>query len=208
MKIINLIEKKEDEIIHHHLLQERADNIFTLLIDIFDTGHNFAIELTEDETVTTYGMATEDSDLYINQPCLLKKDRSSFKLNLKNSGVHFFQLDMSKKSEPTLRVQEEELDSDGQATGMDHFLNSKLPVIFEIGKTEMLIHDVLSLNLGSVIELHRLVGQALDVYVGEELVAKGEVVVMPDSTFAARVIKVLPITEQMNKKFAVETGAE
>jgi len=208
MKTIFLLEKKENSIVERFRFQEREADIYTLLADLSDTGNDFSIELTDDETVTSYGLEAPDSSVNINLPVSLRKDGASFHLSLRNSGVHYFQLDMSDESGPVLMVQEEDEQQEVQGTGLDHFLNSRLPVTFEIGNTEMLIHDVLSLNMGSVIQLHRLVGQALDVYVGEELVAKAEVVVMPDDTFAARVMKVLPIAEQMSKRFNFETGAE
>lgn len=207
MKTIALLEKKGD-IVKRHLFQARESDIFTLLLDLSESTGLFSIELTDEQTVTAYGLAAADSELRINQPANLKSETAGFKLNIKNTGVHFFQLDFSDDLNPVLRFQEEEIDVQGQGSGLDHFLNSKLPVTFEIGNTEMLIHDVLSLNTGSVIELNRLVGQALDIYVGEEIVAKGEVVVMPDSTFGARVIKVLPIAAQMSKKFAPDNGVQ
>lgn len=206
MKTLLLLERMGNNMVARHQFQERDSDIFTLLVDLAESGSEFVIESSDDETVTAYGLSAEDSDLNIHHPVVLKKEAEAFKLNLKNPGVHYFQLDMSEVAKPALLVMEEEQDTSGQATGLDHFLKSRLPVVFEIGKTDMLIHDVLSLSLGSVIELHRLVGQALDIYVGEELVAQGEVVVMPDHTFGARVLKVLPIAEQMNQKFAMETG--
>ena len=86
-----------------------------------------------------------------------------------------------------------------EETGLQHFLNSKLPVYFEVGSAKMYISDILSLGQGSVLELQRKVGEALNIYVGKNKVAEGEVVVMPDGAFAARVIKVLPVTEEMRQ---------
>jgi len=207
MKTITLLEKKGDVAIRHPF-QARESDIFTLLVDLSDSTSIFSVELTDGETVTVYGLPMADSELRINQPVILKSEAAGFSLNFTNTGVHFFQLDLSDDLNPTLRVQEEEQEIQGQGSGLDHFLNSKLPVTFEIGNTDMLIHDVLSLNTGSVIELNRLVGQALDIYVGEEMVAKGEVVVMPDSTFGARIIKVMPVAGQLSKRFALENGAQ
>ncbi|MCP4749974.1 MAG: hypothetical protein GY866_03715 [Proteobacteria bacterium] len=207
MKTIFLLEITENELVKRHRFQERDAAVFTLLVDLSDTGNEYSIKLTTgDETVASYGLEADDVDLNLNQPALLMKDGSNFVLNLKNPGLHHFHLDMSDESRPMLSILEEDQDADRKGTGLDHFLNSKLPVTFEVGKTEMLIHEVLSLGQGSVIELHRLVGQALDVYVGEELVAKGEVVIMPDHTFGARVVKVLPIAGEMTEAFNPAAG--
>jgi flagellar motor switch protein FliN len=207
MKTITLLEKKGD-LVNRHPFHARESDIFTLLVDLSDSTSIFSVELADGETLTGYGLTIAESELHINQPATLKSEGAEFSLNFKNAGLHFFQLDLSDKINPVLRFQEEAHEVQGQGSGLDHFLNSKLPVTFEIGNTDMLIHDVLSLNTGSVIELNRLVGQALDIYVGEEMVAKGEVVVMPDSTFGARVIKVMPIAGQMSKRFALENGEQ
>ena len=62
----------------------------------------------------------------------------------------------------------------------------------------MYIEDVLSCGQGSVIELHRLVGEELDVFVGGSLVAKAEVVVVGEQ-FGARLTSVLPVAGEMAK---------
>ena len=53
-----------------------------------------------------------------------------------------------------------------------------LPVSIELGRTEMLIEDILKIGRGSVIELDRLAGEPVDVYVGDRRFAEGEVVVL------------------------------
>lgn len=47
-----------------------------------------------------------------------------------------------------------------------------------LGRAEMLISQILKLGRGSVIELDRNVGEPIDVYVNDKLVAKGEVVIV------------------------------
>jgi flagellar motor switch protein FliN len=206
MKTILLLEILEDSVVKRHSFQEHDSNIFTLLVDLSGTRNEFSIELIEGETTTSYGTDNDISDLQLNQLAHLKKEGANILLNLKDSGVHYFYLDMSNELNPMLRIQAENQDSNQKGTGLEHFLNSRLPVTFEVGKTEMSIHDVLSLGQGSIIELHRMVGEALSIYVGEELVAKGEVVVTPDNTFGARVVKVLPIAGEMNKMFNLNVG--
>lgn len=61
-----------------------------------------------------------------------------------------------------------------------------LNVKIELGRTRMLIEDVLNLASGSVVELEKLAGDPVDVYVNERLVAKGEVLVLNDC-FCVRV---------------------
>jgi flagellar motor switch protein FliN len=68
--------------------------------------------------------------------------------------------------------------SGNQAVNLEFLLDIKLHVTFEVGRSKMLISDLLTLGQGSVIELHRLVGDELDFLINGKLIAKGEVVVV------------------------------
>jgi len=49
-----------------------------------------------------------------------------------------------------------------------------------LGKTQMQVSQLLKLGRGAVVELDRKVGEAIDIYVNNRLVARGEVVVVED----------------------------
>ena len=49
-----------------------------------------------------------------------------------------------------------------------------------LGKTSMQVNQLLKLGRGAVIELERKVGEPIDIYVNNRLVARGEVVVVED----------------------------
>ncbi len=72
--------------------------------------------------------------------------------------------------------------SDGELAGerldLDMILNVDVQLSIELGRTEMSIRELLELNQGSVVELDRLAGEALDVRVNGMLIARGEVVVV------------------------------
>lgn len=71
----------------------------------------------------------------------------------------------------------------------------ELDVKVELGRTEMLIEDVLRLGEGAVIELDKLAGDPVDIYCNNRLVARGEVLVLND-TFCVRVNDIVsPVTE-------------
>lgn len=59
-----------------------------------------------------------------------------------------------------------------------------------LGRTEMLIQDILELTPGKVIELDRLAGEPLDIVVNGKLLAKGEVVVV-DENFGIRLTSIV-----------------
>ena len=56
--------------------------------------------------------------------------------------------------------------------------NIEVTLSIEVGRTEMTIRDLLRLNEGSVIELDRLAGEPLDLFVNGAIIAKGEVVMV------------------------------
>lgn len=66
----------------------------------------------------------------------------------------------------------------------------ELGVTVELGRTKMLVRDVLSLTIGSVVELDRAAGSPVDVYVNGTLIARGEVVVV-DEEFGVRITEVI-----------------
>lgn len=73
---------------------------------------------------------------------------------------------------------------------LEHLLDVNCTVTAELGRTKMSIGDVLKLNVGSVIELNRLVSEPVDVLVQGVLLARGEVVVVNDR-FAIRIKEIV-----------------
>ena len=73
---------------------------------------------------------------------------------------------------------------------IDFLMDIKLEVTFEVGRAKMFISDLLSLGQGSVIELHRLVGEELEIFVNGHLFATGEVVVVNEK-FGARITQII-----------------
>jgi len=74
----------------------------------------------------------------------------------------------------------------------------------ELGRTDMLIQDILELTPGKVIELDRLAGEPLDIVVNGKLLAKGEVVVV-DENFGVRLTS---IVEQSAREAAITPEAK
>ena len=69
---------------------------------------------------------------------------------------------------------------------MDFLLDVNLQVSVEVGRTRMTIQDLLQLGQGSVIELTKLAGEALDIYINGRLVARGEAVIVNEK-FGVRI---------------------
>ncbi len=69
---------------------------------------------------------------------------------------------------------------------IDLLRDVQLHVKIELGRSKMLVEDVLRLGEGSVVELDKLAGDPVDVFVNDRLVARGEVLVLNDN-FCVRI---------------------
>ncbi|MGN6367769.1 MAG: flagellar motor switch protein FliN [Phycisphaerae bacterium] len=70
-----------------------------------------------------------------------------------------------------------------------------LNVKIELGRTKMLIEDVLKLAEGSVVELDKLAGDPVDIFVNEQLVARGEVLVLNEN-FCVRINEIVTTVDE------------
>ena len=86
-------------------------------------------------------------------------------------------------------------DDEGPAN-IDLILDIPLSVTVELGRSKMLINDLLQLGQGSVIELTKLVGDPLEVLVNDKLVARGEVVVVNEK-FGVRLTDIVTPMERV-----------
>ena len=77
-----------------------------------------------------------------------------------------------------------------ESKGIDLLSDVNLNVTIELGRTRMLVEDVLKLAEGAVVELDKLAGDPVDVYVNDRLIARGEVLVLND-TFCIRVNEIV-----------------
>ncbi len=86
--------------------------------------------------------------------------------------------------------------STGETKSLDLILDIPLTVTVELGRSKMLINDLLQLGQGSVIELTKLVGEPLEVLVNQKLVARGEVVVVNEK-FGVRLTDIVSPMERV-----------
>ena len=85
---------------------------------------------------------------------------------------------------------------DGEALDLNFLLDIPLDVTVELGKTKMIINDLLQLGQGSVLELPKLVGEPLEVLVNNKLVARGEPV-MVNEKFGIRLTDIISPFERI-----------
>jgi flagellar motor switch protein FliN/FliY len=81
------------------------------------------------------------------------------------------------------------------ARNMDMLLDVPVPVVAQLGSTEMRIREILRLAPGSVIELEKLAGEPVDVYVRGQNFAQGEVVVVDDN-FGIRITRIISASDR------------
>lgn len=81
---------------------------------------------------------------------------------------------------------------------MDSLLDVSVEISVEIGRTKMSIGELLALSKGSVVELNRLAGESVDVYVNEKLLGKGEIVVV-NERLGVRVTEIVTPKEIVQK---------
>ena len=75
-------------------------------------------------------------------------------------------------------------------SNMDVILDVNLHVIVEVGKARMTVQDLLQLGQGSVIELEKIAGEPLDLYVNGKHVARGEAVIINEK-FGIRITEII-----------------
>lgn len=81
---------------------------------------------------------------------------------------------------------------------LDFILDIPLQVTVELGRTKLLVKDVLQLNQGAVVELTKMAGDPLDIFVNSKLVARGEAVVVNDK-FGVRLVDIVSPNERVEK---------
>jgi flagellar motor switch protein FliN/FliY len=89
-------------------------------------------------------------------------------------------------------------DMEEHSQGIEFILDLPLRVSVELGRTRMVVNDLLQLAQGSIIELDKLAGEPLEVLVNDKMIARGEVVSVNDK-FGIRVTDIISPTERIEK---------
>ena len=85
-----------------------------------------------------------------------------------------------------------------KASNMELLLDIPLEISAELGRTRMIINDLLQLGQGSVIELNKLAGEPLEILVNQKLIARGEVIVVNDK-FGIRLTDIISPLERIKQ---------
>ena len=99
--------------------------------------------------------------------------------------------DSSKKPKTSLgEVPSIGLDKKNSQRNLNLVLDLPLKVTAELGRTRIAVRDLLNMGQGSVIELNKLAGEPMEIFVNDKLVAKGEAVVVNEK-FGVRLIDII-----------------
>ncbi len=95
-------------------------------------------------------------------------------------------------------TQEENAGIRADGKNLNFILDIPLQLTVELGRTSLLVKDILQLTQGAVVELTKLAGEPLDVFANSKLVARGEAVVVNDK-FGVRLIDIVSPNERVEK---------
>lgn len=85
---------------------------------------------------------------------------------------------------------------DEDLSGLERIMDIPLTISVELGRTKIQIGDLLHLAQGSVVELNKVAGEPLDVYVHGKLIARGEAVVINEQ-FGIRLTDIVSHSERI-----------
>ncbi len=85
---------------------------------------------------------------------------------------------------------------EAKESGMEFILDIPLKIAVELGRSKILVQDLLKLHKGSVIELNKLAGEPLEVLVNDKVLARGEVIVVNEK-FGIRLTDVVSHTQRI-----------
>ncbi|MFH0995957.1 MAG: flagellar motor switch protein FliN [Pseudomonadota bacterium] len=88
--------------------------------------------------------------------------------------------------------------SDTQKSNMDFILDIPLEISVELGRTTLMINDLLKLGQGSVVELSKIAGETLEVLANHRLIARGEVVVINEK-YGIRLTEIISPMERIER---------
>ena len=89
-----------------------------------------------------------------------------------------------------------ETNMDQDARDLDFILDIPLELTVELGRTKMMVNDLLQLGQGSIVELNKLAGEPLEICINSKLVARGEAVVVNEK-FGVRLTDIVSPIERV-----------
>lgn len=83
-------------------------------------------------------------------------------------------------------------------SNIDMVLDIPVTISVEIGRTKMIVRDLLQLGQGAVVELEKLAGEPMEILANGKLIARGEAVVINEK-FGVKLTDIVSLTERINR---------
>ncbi len=100
------------------------------------------------------------------------------------------------QNNPTSGLSPEHNTAEKESRGLDFLYDIPLQISVEVGRSKMLLKDLLKMGEGYVIELDKLAGEPLDLYVNSRLIARGEAVMVGEK-FGIRLTDVISTSDRI-----------
>ncbi|WP_024954751.1 flagellar motor switch protein FliY [Sulfurospirillum arcachonense] len=144
--------------------------LYVFDMGIQSTTDNISFAFSSDFLAAIMGEKKEDSPALEEVPSHVEHEKVSYSHNLSNEEMKNIEL----------------------------IKDVKLPIRVRIGSKKMLLKDVLSMDIGSVIELDQLANDPLEILVGDKIIAQGEVVII-DGNFGVQISEIGTKRERLEK---------
>lgn len=127
-----------------------------------------------------------------------KNENKSDGSEIESDGLHNASDSSALLSSKENQLNDQEKSNTPGGTDLDFILDIPLEITVELGRTKMLINDLLKLGQGSVIELSKPAGDTLEILANNRLIAKGDVVVVNEK-YGIRLTEVITPVERVEK---------
>lgn len=107
--------------------------------------------------------------------------------------IHDTLTEPGEKANPNIGAAAHSIEDD-----LEFILDIPLEVTVELGRTRMIINELLKLGQGSVIELTKAAGETLEILANQKLIARGEVVSVNDN-YGVRITEIISPLERVKK---------
>lgn len=145
-------------------------------------------DTTQQQTQTDQSTKVEDAALLLGSDQNSCVDQSGQQVQAPSSELPNDQKDQQPNVEQSGKGGGSQ--QDGAQQSLEMLKDVDLNVRIELGRTRMLVKEVLKLKEGCVVEMDKLAGDPVDIYVNEQLVARGEVLVLNEN-FCVRISQIV-----------------
>ncbi|PAF46011.1 flagellar motor switch protein FliY [Helicobacter sp. 11S02629-2] len=159
--------------------------------------------LNSQDSLPKYSFKVENLEIVQDEANLTIYDKAyKFSIAIDSLKSSFFLLTqdnlLESKEAPKPQVQAKPVLNERELKNIAMLLDIGLNVKVRIGQKRMLLKDVISMDIGSVIELNQLASDPLEILVNDKVIAKGEVVVV-DGNFAVQITEIATKKERLEQ---------